>query len=744
MNNFGYFFYNQPKELFNKDSKDQDATLKRSCKKGKIINPNTGRCVNINSPVLRKQKVIKVIPDYNPVLDDTSKSSKKVITVIKPNLLNHSTELLKKRNNLDRIKSWWLDRLKIQNDTIYPLKNLVINADYKNALLNIIYDYPTGDIDDITFSITNEHISDPDANGNHPIYIKNSVIVSINRDYPNGGKDVLVKGAILKQDIRPVIKPKILDSHDSKVLISCGQGKYINPKTKRCVQIKNKDIQNFLKRGYIFESPRGPIPTGPVDPSLITKVNMKDKNIVNDKDIKVVVPPDTSNKVKLINCGKGMVINPTTGRCIKLSGPIGKRLTSVPYIIVNPPAKPPKGPQFIPIGPKPKVGPTPKKPAPVTKQEKIRTALDTDGDGYVSIKEYLDTVESIGELEKSKSINFDMYNQRDLGITFLLYLIKQQKGPIHHIGCVPLFILCVYRPFIVSNVDQTEYFTLSNIEKGGNLMCPKTNDGRFYTGSSTSTYASIAIVNAPRTTYSDNNKMQILIPPKFESIIRKCENDNKYMVVCDLTLLGSDDFAETSHANVLIFDTKRKTIERFDPHGGNQYSDVTLAYDPQTEKIKGRQDFMLRGGFGKSKFGDIPMGAVYEQLELERKQKLNKDKQVKERKKYKSQALFNQVKIDIELKKKFEKILPDYTYYGTNITTPYLGPQVKADDFGGLCVTWSAMYMLLRLLNPDLSPAEVTTQMINGTPKELKNRILRFQKFIIRSLSKQKKDLKKM
>ena len=54
------------------------------------------------------------------------------------------------------------------------------------------------------------------------------------------------------------------------------------------------------------------------------------------------------------------------------------------------------------------------------------------------------------------------------------------------------------------------------------------------------------------------------------------------------------------------------------------------------------------------------------------------------------------------------------------------------------------MYMILRLLNPDLSPPEITMNMINGTPEQLKNRILRFQKFIIKTLKSEKKDIKKL
>ena len=270
------------------------------------------------------------------------------------------------------------------------------------------------------------------------------------------------------------------------------------------------------------------------------------------------MPPDTSNKVKLILCGKNMVINPATGRCVKLSSPIGKKLTSVPYIIVNPPAKPPKGPLFVPSGPKPKVGPTPKKPMPVTKQEKIRTGLDTDDDGYISIKEYLDTVESIGGKEKASG-EFHFYSQ-SLGISFVLHLIKSQK--VQYI-ILDVF-LCLFYVFMNLN-GPNKYTTLSNQvdAKGDNLECPIGVPGYvFYAGGKTNMYASIAILNAPLAHNPHlGRKMHILISPKLESIIRKCEDDNKYMVVCDLTLLESEKFAETSHANVLIFDTEEKQLK---------------------------------------------------------------------------------------------------------------------------------------------------------------------------------------
>ena len=227
------------------------------------------------------------------------------------------------------------------------------------------------------------------------------------------------------------------------------------------------------------------------------------------------------------------------------------------------------------------------------------------------------------------------------------------------------------------------------------------------------------ILNAPEInkTKKPSEKMQILVPPNLRSLIDRCKNDNKYMVVCDLTLVEGIDPKANSHANVLIFDMKRKIIERFDPHGGSEYSDVKLVYDDKSIQT-GRKDFMnffqnKTQSSKKNKFGIIDLPA----------RKLEK--------KIKSQALFNQEYIDRHLADKFKQILPEFQYYGTNETTPYLGPQIKADAYEGLCVTWSCMYMLLRLLNPDLTPAEVTIRMIDGTPSQLVKKILRFQLLLI-------------
>ena len=495
------------------------------------------------------------------------------------------------------------------------------------------------------------------------------------------------------------------------MILSCGPNMYINPKTKRCVQFKNADIQKYLKRGYQLEKPIDltidvkKLPMKKTIPSVIPYL----KKVVPKAPVpgpapvpvpvpspKVLVPNFKNPPIELIFCGPGKVINPETGRCILLKSKIGQKLTSVPYVIVNPPSGPQKQPYIAPVK--------------IDKKSPL-TSLDEDGDNYVSVKEYLDSVESIGPKEKSFGFNFSFYNQRDLGIAFILTLIKNKTGPIHKIGCIPKYILCVYKSLDNSGQFKGVYSTAEDTINNNILSCPiGLKDKEYYYGNVVNTYASIAIINAPYNYENLKSNTKVLIPPNLKKQIENCENDGKYMVVCDLTLLSTDDFYKTSHANVLIFDIKRKTVERFDPHGGSKYADTYLKYDPDNS-IGDRKDF---------KFGI-----------QEKPSKLKK-----------SRALFNQDIIDSLLQKEFKKVLPNYQFYGTNVTTPYLGPQIKADEFNGLCVTWSCMYMVLRLLNPDMSPSEVTIKMIDGTPEQLKNRVLRFQKYIIRTLSKEKSYIK--
>jgi hypothetical protein len=101
-------------------------------------------------------------------------------------------------SNLDKLKAWWEQRL--VNWNFIETKNIKVVPDYDKKTLNIFYDKPQNlknEIDDI--EINNEMISDPDDDGNYPIYVKNRNIVSIDRKISNGGKDTLVLSKLLNE-----------------------------------------------------------------------------------------------------------------------------------------------------------------------------------------------------------------------------------------------------------------------------------------------------------------------------------------------------------------------------------------------------------------------------------------------------------------------------------------------------------------------------------------------------------------
>ena len=80
----------------------------------------------------------------------------------------------------------------------------------------------------------------------------------------------------------------------------------------------------------------------------------------------------------------------------------------------------------------------------------------------------------------------------------------------------------------------------------------------------------------------------------------------------------------------------------------------------------------------------------------------------------------------------FKVNIPMYTYVGTKLAAPRLNIQQIADHFSGLCVTFSLMYTLYRLSNPNLSSREVQEAMLDGTPKQLRSRALRLNKAMLK------------
>jgi hypothetical protein len=80
----------------------------------------------------------------------------------------------------------------------------------------------------------------------------------------------------------------------------------------------------------------------------------------------------------------------------------------------------------------------------------------------------------------------------------------------------------------------------------------------------------------------------------------------------------------------------------------------------------------------------------------------------------------------------FKTKIPHYTYVGTKLAAPRLNIQQIVDSFDGLCVTFSLMYTLYRLSNPNFSSKEVQEEMLDGTPTQLRRRALRLNKSMLK------------
>ena len=124
----------------------------------------------------------------------------------------------------------------------------------------------------------------------------------------------IVTPKILKQTTEPSKKqiPKVKNENIDK---ECPEGKEINPVTKRCVKICDKDKIRNPKTGKC-EKPIKPIkpekPEKPEKPKKSEKPEKSEKECPEGKEIN----PVTKRCVKI--CDKDKVRNPKTGKCEKI------------------------------------------------------------------------------------------------------------------------------------------------------------------------------------------------------------------------------------------------------------------------------------------------------------------------------------------------------------------------------------------------------------------------------------------
>ena len=122
-----------------------------------------------------------------------------------------------------------------------------------------------------------------------------------------------------------------------------------------------------------------------------------------------------------------------------------------------------------------------------------------------------------------------------------------------------------------------------------------------------------------------------------------------------------------THANMIIIDSYKKTIELFEPHGNRDA-------DSELESI--------------------------------------------------SKAYF---KVSKNVHKFFREMLSTYEYIPPSKYEPKYGLQARLDAFSGLCVTWAILYMHYRLLNPDIDPKKLINYL---DKKATKNFLLRYTKYV--------------
>jgi hypothetical protein len=122
-----------------------------------------------------------------------------------------------------------------------------------------------------------------------------------------------------------------------------------------------------------------------------------------------------------------------------------------------------------------------------------------------------------------------------------------------------------------------------------------------------------------------------------------------------------------THANIILIDIKKKTIELFEPHGArnnqSELESISRAYFKITKNVH-----------------------------------------------------------------KFVKInLPEYRFIPPSKYEPEEGLQARLDAFSGLCVTWSMLYLHYRMLNPDVPPK----QLILYLEKKIKRKeLLRYTRYV--------------
>jgi hypothetical protein len=169
---------------------------------------------------------------------------------------------------------------------------------------------------------------------------------------------------------------------------------------------------------------------------------------------------------------------------------------------------------------------------------------------------------------------------------------------------------------------------------------------------------------------------EIYIPNKVKNEITKCSKkaNHRFIFFTFIVILTKKD--TMTHANMIIIDLYKKTVERFEPYG----------------KSMGFQEYYK-----------------------ERKIKSNIDKSVKE---YIMPAFG----------------LDKFKYLSPTDISPNIGIQRITDAYCGMCVTISMMYLHMRIMNPDVEQRKIIKYFTSMSKSELKKKILKYARHVERKL----------
>ncbi len=400
------------------------------------------------------------------------------------------------------------------------------------------------------------------------------------------------------------------------------------------------------------------------------------------------------------------LLNPKTGRCVMESSPIIKKLIKEGYTIVvtpnvNQPDPPPKNDDIkifrvCPTDPNKLVNPMTGRcllqTSPIVKKlmaEGWTIAFNDPGVTPIIIK-------PDGKLKLDK-IKKDLDTNKDGILSINEYLStkeitlreeKFQRGFFNFLKTndnIPLFLNIMSKkdPLLKKNlcVSKDRYFLWLNPTKNAR----DNKNASFWKVTTTITnelaedYPRMSI-HRTQTLYEAPEEGRVtqdpvlIIHPELIQNVRKCK-ERYYSTPLTLTtssIYEIDKFSN-GHSNILFFDNVNKTIDRYDPHGAECLKDGQNVYCPT----------------------------------------------------------YNQEGIDDFLKISFKKLLPEYKFIDLQTACPYFGPQVKHETGtrNGYCVTWSLMFVVLRLLNPEFSVSKLNSVLTEGGSEQMYSKMLKFAKF---------------